>query len=80
MNRTGGVDDRRIEDRDLLHGHLNGFEVGFHRFKNLPPEIVLLKQMSECQDCVLVRDPVVDQGDAGKAAHHRHLNQPILHR
>jgi hypothetical protein len=36
--------------------------------------------MSECQDRGLVRDPVGDQGDAGKAAHRRHLNQRIFHR
>ena len=36
--------------------------------------------MSECQDRGLVRDPVGDQGDAGKAGHRRYLNQRILHR
>ncbi len=53
--------------------------MSLHRFKNLLPEIVLLQQMSECQDRGLVRDPVRDQGDAGKAAHRRHLNQRIFH-
>lgn len=36
--------------------------------------------MPKRQDRALIRDPVADQGDTGKAAHRRLLNQRILHR
>jgi len=36
--------------------------------------------MPERQDRGLIRDPFGEQGNTGKAAHRRHLNQRILHR
>jgi hypothetical protein len=35
--------------------------------------------MAEGQDRGLIRDPITDQLDAGKAAHGRNLNQDLLH-
>jgi hypothetical protein len=69
-----------VNNRALLHGQHIGLWLGRQRFKLLLPEIVLLQQMSECQDRALIRKPVGDQGDADKAAHRCHLNQRILHR
>ena len=40
---TGGCDQGGINDRALLHGHAVGFEVPFHRLKDLLAEIVLLQ-------------------------------------
>jgi hypothetical protein len=36
---------------------------------------MLLEQMAEAEDCGLVRDPIADQLNAGKATHGGHLNQ-----
>ena len=68
------------DDRALLHRHPIGLELGLHGFKNLLTQIVLLQQMPERQDRGLIRDSVTDQGNAGKAAHRRQLDQRILHR
>ncbi len=48
--------------------------------KDLVPQLMFLQQVAEGQDRGHVRDPVGDQGDAGKAAHRHHLNQSIYHR
>ena len=80
LGGTGSRDQGGIDDRALLYGHAVGLEVGLHRLKDLLAEIVRLQQMTELQDRGLIRDPVGDQGDAGKAAHRRHLDQRILHR
>ena len=73
-------DDGGIDDRALLHGHAVGFEVRLHGLENLLTKIVLLQQMPERKDRGLIRDPIADQSDAGKAAHRRYLDQRILHR
>ena len=54
--------------------------MGFDGLKDLLTQIVLLQQMLEAQDRGLVRDPVADQIDAGKAAHGGHLGQGLFHR
>ena len=77
---AGCRDQGGIDDRPLLHGHADGLEVGFHRLKDLIAQIMLLQEVPERQDRCLIRDPVTDQGDAGKAAHRQHLDQRILHR
>ncbi len=80
--RKGGAgcsDQGGINDRALLHGHAVGFEVPFHRLKDLLAEIVLLQQVAEAEDRGFIRDPVSDQVDACKSPHRRHLNQRILH-
>jgi hypothetical protein len=53
--------------------------MGFDRLKDLLAQIVLLKQVAEGQDRRLIRDPVADQLDAGKAAHGGHLDQGLFH-
>ena len=40
---------------------------------------MLLEQMAEAEDRGLIRDPITDQLDAGKAAHGGHLDQGLLH-
>jgi hypothetical protein len=54
---TGSRDQGGINDRALLHCHPPLLEVGLDRFKNLLAEVVLLKQMPECQDRCLIRVP-----------------------
>jgi len=73
------LDDGGIDDRALLHGHAVGLEVSFARLKDLRAQILLLQQMPERQERGLIRDPVGDQGDAGKAAHRCYLDQRVLH-
>lgn len=51
-----------------------------HCFENLLIQIVLLHQLPERKDRGLIRDPVADQSDAGKATHDGYLDQRILHR
>ena len=76
---TGSRDQGGINDRALLHCHPPLLEVGLDRFKNLLAEVVLLKQMPECQDRCLMRDPIADQIDSGETAYGRNLNQRIFH-
>jgi hypothetical protein len=73
-------DDGDIDDRALLHDHAVGFEVRLHGCENLLTQIVLLQQMPERKYRGLVREPVGDQSNAGKALDRRHLDQRILHR
>jgi hypothetical protein len=63
----------------LAHRHAPCAEMGFDRLKDLLAQIVLLKQVAEGQDRRLIRDPVADQLDAGKAAHGGHLDQGLFH-
>ncbi len=46
--------------------------------KNLLSELVLLKQMAEGEDRGLIRDPMADQLDAGKAAHGARLDMGLF--
>ena len=78
LGGAGCRDQGGIDDRVLLHAHAVCLEVGFHRLKDLIAQIVLLQEVPERQDRCLIRDPVTDQVDAGKAAHRRHLDQRIL--
>ena len=64
--RKGGAwcgDQGGIDDRALLHRHAIGLEVGFHDFKDLLAEIVLLQQMPERQNRGLIRDTIADHVD-----------------
>ena len=54
--------------------------MGFDRLKDLFAQIVLLQQVAECQDGGLIRDPIADQLDSGKAAHCGNLDQGLFHR
>ena len=47
--------------------------------KDLFAKLVLLQQVAEGQDRGLIRDPITDQLDAGKAAHGGHLDQGLFH-
>ena len=76
---TGSRDQGGINDRSLLHGHSPLLEVSLDRLKNLLAEVVLLKQMPECQDRRLIRDSIADQIDPRKAAYGRNLDQSIFH-
>jgi len=69
-----------IQDRALAHRHPTFTEVGFDCLKDLFAQIVLLQQMPEGQDRGLIRNPIADQFDAGKAAHGGHLDQGLFHR
>jgi len=54
-------------------------EVGFDRLENLLAQLVLLQQVADGQDRGLIRDPITDQLDPGKAAHGGRLNQGLFH-
>jgi hypothetical protein len=41
----GGCKQSCIDNRALLDGHAVGFEVRFHRLKDLLPEVVRIKEM-----------------------------------
>jgi len=45
---------------------------------DLLTKLVLLQQVAKGQDRCLIRDPVADQLDAGKATHGGHLDQGLL--
>ena len=85
--RAGCRDQGGIDDGALAHRHAPCAEVGFDRLidevfcaaVDLLAQIVLLKQVAEGQDRRLIRDPVADQLDAGKAAHGGHLDQGLFH-
>lgn len=74
LGGAGCRDQGGINDGALLDGHAVGLEVGFHHLKNLLAEIVLLLEVPESLNRGLVRNPVADHGDDGKAALRRHLN------
>ena len=79
LGGAGRRDQGGIHDRALAHRHAPSAEVGFDRLKDLLAQIVLLQQVAEGQDRGLIRDPVADQLDAGKAAHGGHLDQGLFH-
>ena len=54
--------------------------MGFDVFKNLLAQQVLFQQMTKGQDRGLIRDPVADQIDTGKAKHGGHLGQCLFDR
>jgi hypothetical protein len=51
--------------------------LGFFGHKDLLHQLVLLQQVAERQNRGLIRDPVTDQLDAGKAALGGYLNQGL---
>ena len=74
---AGGDDQGGLDGRALPHRHAPGAELGFFGHKDLFHRLVLLQQVAESQDRRLIRDPVTDQLDAGKAAHGGYLNQGL---
>ena len=62
---TGRGDQGGDKDRALWQRHAFLIEMGFDGFKNLLAQPMLLKQVARGQDRGLIRDPVVDQLDAG---------------
>jgi len=72
-------DQGGIDGRALPHRHAPHAEVGFDRLKDLLAQLVFLKRVAEGQDRSLLRDPVADQLDAGKAPHGGRLNQGFFH-
>ena len=77
---AGRSDQGGIDDRALTHRHAPCAEVSFNGLKDLLAQLVLLQQVAEGQDRGLIRDPVTDQLNAGKAAHGGHLDQGLFHR
>jgi len=53
--------------------------MGFDGVKDLFTKAMLLHQMAEGEDRGLIRDPIADQLDAGKAAYRGNLNQGPFH-
>ena len=81
--RRGGTrrgDQGGVDDRALAHRHAFLTEVGSDGLKDLLTQLVLLKQVAEGEDRGLIRDPIADQLDAGKATHGGYLDQGLLHR
>ena len=76
---AGRRDQGGIHDRALPHRHAPSAEVSLDGLKDFLPQLVLLQQVAKGQDCGLIRDPVTDQLDAGKAAHGGHLDQGLFH-
>jgi hypothetical protein len=73
-------DDRGIEDCSLLHRQAICLEMGLDRLEYLIAKVMLHKQVPERQDRGLIREPVSEQGDAGKSAYRRHFDQRDLNR
>lgn len=78
LGGAGRRDQGGIHDRALPHRHAPSAEVSFAGLKDQLPQLVFLQQVAEGQDRRLIRDPVTDQLDAGKAAHGGHLDQGLL--
>lgn len=79
LGGAGSLDQGGIHDRALAHAHAPCTEVGADDLKDLLTQAELILQVAEGQDRRLIRDPVSDQVDAGKAAHGWHLNQGLFH-
>jgi len=79
LGGAGCRDQGDIDDGALPQRHAPCAEEGFDRFKDLLAQIVLLKQVAEGQDRRLIRDPITDQLDTGKAAHCGYLDQGLFH-
>ena len=80
LGGAGRRDQGGLHNLALTHRHAPSADVGFNGLKNLLAQLVLLQQVAEGQDRRLIRDPVADQIDAGKAAHGGHLDQGLFHR
>ena len=74
---AGGDDQGGLDGRALPHRHAPCEELGYFGHKDLLHQLLLLHQLAESQDRRLIRDPVTDQLDAGKAAHGGYLNQGL---
>ncbi len=76
---TGRGDQDGVHERALTHRHTPRTLVGFDGLKDLLAQLVLLQQVAESEDRGLIRDPIADQLDAGKAPHRGYLDHVLFH-